>query len=111
MRNTDSVSGRASWSARAWPGLRHTPAVTLDGEQIELHANIELPDDAPAALQAGATGVGLFRSEFLFMNRGGELPTEDEQFAAYRAAVEGNARHAGDHSHRRRRALTSRSTA
>ena len=69
--------------------LRHTPAVTLDGEHIELHANIEMPGDAPAALQAGATGVGLFRSEFLFMNRGGELPTEDEQFGAYRAAVEG----------------------
>ena len=68
--------------------LRHTPAVTLDGEYIELHANIELPVDALAALEAGATGVGLFRSEFLFMNRGDELPSEDEQFAAYRAAVE-----------------------
>ncbi|MBV8604144.1 MAG: phosphoenolpyruvate--protein phosphotransferase [Pelomonas sp.] len=68
--------------------LRHKPAVTLDGEVIELHANIELPNDAHAAVEAGATGVGLFRSEFLFMNRGGELPSEDEQFAAYRAAVE-----------------------
>ncbi|RZJ11909.1 MAG: phosphoenolpyruvate--protein phosphotransferase [Rubrivivax sp.] len=68
--------------------LRHTPAVTLDGEHIELHANIELPVDAEAAVQAGATGVGLFRSEFLFMNREGELPSEDEQFLAYKAAVE-----------------------
>jgi phosphotransferase system enzyme I (PtsI) len=68
--------------------LRHTPAVTLDGERIELQANIELPVDAAAALEAGAVGVGLFRSEFLFMNRGGELPGEDEQFEAYRAAVE-----------------------
>ena len=68
--------------------LRHTPAVTLDGEHVELLANIELPADAPGALQAGAVGVGLFRSEFLFMNRGGELPGEDEQFAAYLAAVE-----------------------
>ncbi|MCV2360526.1 phosphoenolpyruvate--protein phosphotransferase [Paucibacter sp. TC2R-5] len=68
--------------------LRHTPAVTLDGERIELHANIELPLDALGAIEAGATGVGLFRSEFLFMNRDGELPGEDEQFAAYRAAVE-----------------------
>ena len=67
--------------------LRHTPAITLDGERIELLANIELPSDAPAALQAGAMGVGLFRSEFLFMNRGGELPGEDEQFEAYKAAV------------------------
>ncbi|MEO8152866.1 MAG: phosphoenolpyruvate--protein phosphotransferase [Rhizobacter sp.] len=68
--------------------LRHTPAVTLDGERVELQANIELPVDASAALEAGAVGVGLFRSEFLFMNRGGELPGEDEQFEAYRAAVE-----------------------
>ena len=67
--------------------LRHTPAITLDGERIELLANIELPSDAPAALLAGAMGVGLFRSEFLFMNRGGELPGEDEQFEAYKAAV------------------------
>ena len=68
--------------------LRHTPAVTLDGEIVELLANIELPDDAPAALAAGAVGVGLFRSEFLFMNRNGALPGEDEQFEAYRSAVE-----------------------
>jgi phosphotransferase system enzyme I (PtsI) len=68
--------------------LRHTPAVTLDGETIELLANIELPGDAAAALEAGAVGVGLFRSEFLFMNRAGKLPDEDEQFEAYRAAVE-----------------------
>ncbi len=68
--------------------LRHTPAVTLDGERVELLANIEMPSDAAAALEAGAVGVGLFRSEFLFMNRGGELPGEDEQFEAYRMAVE-----------------------
>lgn len=68
--------------------LRHTPAITLDGERVELQANIELPVDAPAALEAGAVGVGLFRSEFLFMNRGGELPGEEEQFEAYRDAVE-----------------------
>jgi phosphotransferase system enzyme I (PtsI) len=67
--------------------LRYTPAVTLDGQAVELLANIELPGDAAAALEAGAVGVGLFRSEFLFMNRGGALPDEDEQFEAYRAAV------------------------
>lgn len=67
--------------------LRHTPAVTLDGERVELLANIELPGDAPAALEAGAVGVGLFRTEFLFMNREGELPSEDEQYEAYRAVV------------------------
>ncbi len=67
--------------------LRHTPAVTLDGQTIELLANIEMPDDAPSAVDAGAVGVGLFRSEFLFMNRDGQLPDEEEQFEAYRAAV------------------------
>ncbi|MEY3253489.1 MAG: hypothetical protein RL227_2462, partial [Pseudomonadota bacterium] len=67
--------------------LRHTPAVTLDGQAIELLANIELPGDAPAAMEAGAVGVGLFRSEFLFLNRGGNLPGEDEQYEAYKEAV------------------------
>jgi phosphotransferase system enzyme I (PtsI) len=69
--------------------LRHTPAVTLDGERIELLANIELPEDAPAAVEAGSAGVGLFRSEFLFMGRGADLPDEEEQYQAYRKAVEG----------------------
>ncbi len=67
--------------------LRNTPAVTLDGERVELLANIELPEDAVTAVASGALGVGLFRSEFLFMNRGGHLPDEEEQFEAYRAAV------------------------
>lgn len=69
--------------------LRHTPAVTLDGQKVELLANIELPDDAEAALAAGAVGVGLFRSEFLFMGRHGDMPGEEEQYQAYRRAVEG----------------------
>jgi len=69
--------------------LRHTPAVTLDGQRVDLLANIEMPEDAPAALDVGAVGVGLFRSEFLFMGREGALPDEDEQYEAYRRAVEG----------------------
>jgi phosphotransferase system enzyme I (PtsI) len=69
--------------------LKNTPAVTLDGQRIELLANIEQPDDTVAALKAGAVGVGLFRSEFLFMGRNGKLPDEEEQFLAYRRAVEG----------------------
>ena len=68
--------------------LRHTPAVTLDGERVELLANIEMPEDGQAALEAGSVGVGLFRSEFLFMNRAGKLPDEEEQYEAYRRAVE-----------------------
>jgi len=67
--------------------LRHTPSVTLDGQPVELLANIEQPGDAAAALEAGAVGVGLFRSEFLFMNRADDLPDEEEQFEAYREAV------------------------
>ena len=69
--------------------LKNTPAVTLDGQKIELLANIEQPSDAAAALAAGAVGVGLFRSEFLFMGRNGHLPDEEEQYQAYRRAVEG----------------------
>ena len=75
--------------------LKKTPAVTKDGTAVTLLANIELPDDCPAALDAGAVGIGLFRSEFLFMGRsaGGlgnpalRIPSEDEQFEQYRKAV------------------------
>lgn len=63
--------------------LRHMPARTIDGLSVELHANIELPDDVVQARENGATGIGLFRSEFLFLNRD-HLPDEDEQFEAYR---------------------------
>ena len=70
--------------------LKKTPAITRDGTAITLLANIELPDDCPGALDCGAEGVGLFRSEFLFMARGGQqhrIPSEDEQFEQYRKAV------------------------
>ncbi len=67
-----------------------TPATTLDGAAIELHANIELPHDLADVKENGATGIGLFRSEFLFLNRD-ELPGEEEQFAAYRTVTEGMA--------------------
>ena len=69
--------------------LLHTPAVTLDGESVQLLANIEMPEDAPGAVKAGALGVGLFRSEFLFMGRQGQLPDEEEQYQAYKLAIEG----------------------
>ena len=73
--------------------LKKTPAVTKDGTPIKLMANIELPEDCAGALEAGANGVGLFRSEFLFMGRSNMLghalriPSEDEQFEQYRKAV------------------------
>jgi phosphotransferase system enzyme I (PtsI) len=63
--------------------LKSTKAKTLDGTPVELYANIELPEDMPEVLEAGAEGVGLFRSEFMFLNRK-DLPSEDEQFEAYR---------------------------
>lgn len=66
--------------------LRDTPAITLDGVSVKLEANIELPEEAQMALDAGAEGIGLFRSEFLFMGRT-DLPTEDEQFLAYSSVV------------------------
>jgi phosphotransferase system enzyme I (PtsI) len=69
--------------------LKNTPAVTMDGQKIELLANIELPEDTAQAVAMGAAGVGLFRSEFLFMGRDGLLPDEEEQFQAYKRAVEG----------------------
>ncbi len=71
--------------------LKSTPAATVDGTPIELYANIELPQDMAEVLDAGADGVGLFRTEFMFLNRK-DLPDEDEQFEAYRevtAAMKG----------------------
>ncbi len=63
--------------------LKTTPAATVDGTPIELFANIELPQDMAEVLEAGAQGVGLFRTEFMFLNRK-DLPGEEEQFEAYR---------------------------
>ncbi|MEQ1517452.1 MAG: phosphoenolpyruvate--protein phosphotransferase [Usitatibacteraceae bacterium] len=68
--------------------IKTAPADTLDGTHVELYANIELPGDLDGVKAAGASGVGLFRSEFLFMNRK-DLPTEEEQFEAYRHVAEG----------------------
>jgi phosphotransferase system enzyme I (PtsI) len=67
--------------------LKLTRAVTLDGTSVELHANIEIPEDVAQAKAAGATGIGLYRTEFLFMNRR-EWPDEEEQFEAYRKVAE-----------------------
>ena len=73
--------------------LRHKPAVTLDGQRVDLLANIEMPEDTLGAVKAGAVGVGLFRSEFLFMGRESQhqtrLPDEEEQYQAYKRALEG----------------------
>ncbi|KNH06610.1 Phosphoenolpyruvate-protein phosphotransferase of PTS system [Candidatus Burkholderia brachyanthoides] len=67
--------------------LKFSPTQTLCGTKIELCANIELPEDAQVAVEAGAMGVGLFRTEFLFMNHKDQLP-EEKQFEAYKRAIE-----------------------
>lgn len=70
--------------------LLHTPSLTRDGQRVQLLANIEQPADTAAAVAAGAVGVGLFRSEFLFMQPNAHaLPDEQQQYEAYRAAVQG----------------------
>lgn len=68
--------------------LRHRPARTLDDIEIDLLSNIELPSDCTFADDVGSMGIGLYRTEFLFMNRHGVLPEEEEQFEAYRYVVE-----------------------
>lgn len=67
--------------------IKTTKAVTIDGMAIELHANIEVPEDIAAVEASGATGIGLYRTEFLFMNRR-DMPDEDEQFVAYKTVAE-----------------------
>jgi phosphotransferase system enzyme I (PtsI) len=67
--------------------LKDLPAETLDGYRVALAANIELPEDVHPALEAGAEGVGLYRTEFIYMNRR-DLPSEDEQYRAYRKVAE-----------------------
>jgi phosphotransferase system enzyme I (PtsI) len=76
--------------ARQLTRLRRLPAVTRDAVEITLQANLELPRELDQALAAGAQGLGLVRTEFLYMNRE-DLPDEDEQFEAYRGLVRGMA--------------------
>lgn len=66
--------------------IKTTKAVTIDGAQIELLANIEVPEDVVAVKASGATGIGLYRTEFLFMNRH-DMPNEEEQFQAYKSVA------------------------
>lgn len=79
----DYVAERAAWAK-----LVDAPSRSKDGREFEIAANIGTPDDVADAMKQGADGVGLFRSEFLYMGSD-HLPTEDEQFAAYKKAVLG----------------------
>jgi phosphotransferase system enzyme I (PtsI) len=67
--------------------LRDEESVTLDGSHVELAANIGTPNDIKGVLENGAEGIGLYRTEFLYMGRD-QLPTEDEQFEAYKEVIE-----------------------
>ena len=67
--------------------LRRLPSVTLDGETVSLQANLELPVELPMVAQSGATGIGLLRTEFIFMNRD-SVPTADEQADTYRLVID-----------------------
>lgn len=82
-----SRKAQADCEAQALEAFRTCPSQTKDGISLEICANIGTPQEAQQAMKYGADGVGLFRSEFLFMDRDA-LPTEDEQFEAYRTAAQ-----------------------
>jgi len=79
---------RAIQETRKLQELKHSRTTTVDHVAIELLANIELPEDATQAVDLGAIGVGLFRSEFLFMDRKQALPDEEQQYQEYRRVVD-----------------------
>ena len=81
-------SAKRDQAARSARAAASEPAVTLDGRRIEVVANIGSPDDVPAAIENGAEGVGLLRTEFLFLERD-SMPSEDEQVAAYTSIARG----------------------
>ncbi len=82
------LQGQVLKEARKLQQLKHAKTETLDRVDIDLFANIELPEDAIQAVKLGAVGVGLFRSEFLFMDRNQALPDEEQQFQEYRRVVD-----------------------
>ena len=87
--------GREAWIAREAKVAegRELPAVTRDGIEVVLRANIELAQELPAVIRFGARGIGLYRSEFLFLERAPALPTEEEHYRAYREICEKVAPH------------------
>ena len=82
------LQGQGLKEVRKLQQLKHAKTETLDRVDIDLFANIELPEDAIQAVKLGAVGVGLFRSEFLFMDRNQALPDEEQQFQEYRRVVD-----------------------
>ena len=82
------ASGAAAWHASESRALRALPGVTRDDARIALHANLELPREIDLAITSGAEGIGLLRTEFMFMNRD-TPPDEEEQYSTLRTLVEG----------------------
>ena len=72
----------------AWEAARDVPSVTKDGVEIVVRANIEFPDEADVAMRFGAKGIGLYRSEFLFIARAPSLPDEEDHYRTYRDVAE-----------------------
>ncbi len=87
LEQVEGLLRAAKLEAEELKSLRNLPAITRDGHRVELAANVGHPGDSHAAMEAGAEGVGLYRTEFLFMNRG-DVPTEEEQFEAYKAVIQ-----------------------
>lgn len=90
-----AVARRDAWTAResAMAEGRDLPPVTRDGIEVKLRANIELPQEVSAALRFGARGIGLYRSEFLFLSRAPDFPSEEEHYRTYRELAEKVAPH------------------
>lgn len=80
-------SERLKSIAKRFLTAKDLPAVTLDGKEVEIKANIEFPDEVPSVKQHGANGIGLYRTEFFYMNRK-DLPSEDEHYQAYKYVAE-----------------------
>lgn len=83
---------RQTENRNQYADLKDLPAKTIDGKEIFLYSNLELPEELPAVKDSGAVGIGLYRTEYLYMNRA-DLPTEDEQYEAYKKVVEEMAPH------------------
>jgi len=81
-----ATARREDWLTResGWAAARDLPAVTKDGVEIVLRANVEFPEEAIAAKRYGASGIGLYRSEFLFVSKAPRLPDEEDHFRIYR---------------------------
>jgi phosphotransferase system enzyme I (PtsI) len=86
LKRSAAARDEAAAAIRELDALRDLPAVTVDGRRVLVKANIEIPEESSAVLSHGADGIGLFRSEFLFL--GGHVPDEEEQYRAYRGVIE-----------------------